>query len=457
MIHEIPDDITFNTRDEFGRKPVADKVISLLSENVQVSPMIIDGGWGTGKTEFCKKLINRIKESDFQHRVVYIDAFRYDNNSEPLLAVLSAIIKILPDDEQTSLIEKALPAIKFGIKTTLKAGVSWILKQDAVDVLDDFEIDLKSAGDAAANHAVETLLKDHVASEKNVEILIKTLVKVTSENPIIIVIDELDRCRPDYSVRMLEYIKHIFNIKNIQFLLVTNVQQLRSSVSHSYGAGIDAQKYLDKFIAYSFRLPEIINPHAHNESLVSALHLQGLLDASTVLAESKLKEPAFLLLLETLIKANKLSLREVETLFRHIEIYQIITKGTKGGGFDKNQIFGCSVLKLIGVYVFCFNSDQADSLAGGHVDSSYLSEILGREPKSDFNNARDFIDILVAIFYSDLEHKIESPGEALYAENIQGWEGKIESEFFEGPISTPARGDRLRIISEAIYALKLSS
>ena len=128
MINEISNDITFDERDEFGRKVIAEKVISLLVSDAQVSPMIIDGGWGTGKTEFCKKLINLLGESNPGFGVVYIDAFRYDNNSEPLLAVLSSIIKILPEAEQTSLTEKALPAIKFGIKTTLKAGVSWVLK-----------------------------------------------------------------------------------------------------------------------------------------------------------------------------------------------------------------------------------------------------------------------------------------------------------------------------------------
>ena len=185
MLKEIADDITFNVRDEFGRKVIAEKAASLLVSDVQVSPMIIDGGWGTGKTEFCKKLINHINENHPNYGVVYIDAFRYDNNSEPLLAVLSSIIKLLPEGEKATLIEKALPAIKFGIKTTLKAGVSWVLKQDAADIADDFEGDLKDAGDAAANHAVETVLKDHVNSEENIELLINTLKKSLTKNQLL--------------------------------------------------------------------------------------------------------------------------------------------------------------------------------------------------------------------------------------------------------------------------------
>ena len=287
MIHEIADDITFEDRDEFGRKAIAEKVISLLVSNIQVSPMVIDGNWGTGKTEFCKKLINLLRESNPGYNVVYIDAFRYDNNSEPLLAVLSAILKVLPEAEQTSLTEKALPAIKFGLKTALKAGVSWVLKQDAADVAEDFEGDIKSAGDAAASYAVESILKEHVKSQDNIEILIECLTEITNEKPVIIIIDELDRCRPDYSVSMLEYIKHIFNIESIQFLLVANTEQLKSSVNHSYGASINAQKYLDKFISYSFTLPQLINPQAHNENHVSVMHIQGLLNSSEVLNDSK--------------------------------------------------------------------------------------------------------------------------------------------------------------------------
>ncbi|MCQ6678910.1 P-loop NTPase fold protein [Escherichia coli] len=49
-------DITFDIRDEYKRKAIAEKIISLLESNIPVSPMVIDGDWGTGKTEFSKKV-----------------------------------------------------------------------------------------------------------------------------------------------------------------------------------------------------------------------------------------------------------------------------------------------------------------------------------------------------------------------------------------------------------------
>lgn len=39
---------TFDTHDEFNRKPIAENIIKLLTSPIDLSPMVIDGGWGTG-------------------------------------------------------------------------------------------------------------------------------------------------------------------------------------------------------------------------------------------------------------------------------------------------------------------------------------------------------------------------------------------------------------------------
>lgn len=67
---------TFATHDEFNRKPIAENIIKLLTSPIDLSPLVIDGGWGTGKTEFCQKLIRLMQEQHRDYRPVYIDAFR---------------------------------------------------------------------------------------------------------------------------------------------------------------------------------------------------------------------------------------------------------------------------------------------------------------------------------------------------------------------------------------------
>ena len=87
--------LTFDERDEFNRKVTAEKAITLLSSEIEVSPMVIDGSWGTGKTEFCTKLIHLIENSDSNFTPVYIDAFKADHADEPLMTILAAILKLL--------------------------------------------------------------------------------------------------------------------------------------------------------------------------------------------------------------------------------------------------------------------------------------------------------------------------------------------------------------------------
>ena len=101
-------------RDEFQREPVAAKVISLLVSDAQVSPMVIDGDWGTGKTEFCHKLINKFKAEHGSYRIVYVDAFKADHADNPLMTILAEVLKLLPEgDQRKGFIQKALPVIRY--------------------------------------------------------------------------------------------------------------------------------------------------------------------------------------------------------------------------------------------------------------------------------------------------------------------------------------------------------
>ena len=63
--------LTFDKRDEFNRKPIAEKIITLLESDIDVSPLLIDGDWGTGKSEFCQKLINLMDKEKY-----YLVAYR---------------------------------------------------------------------------------------------------------------------------------------------------------------------------------------------------------------------------------------------------------------------------------------------------------------------------------------------------------------------------------------------
>jgi hypothetical protein len=86
---------------------------------------------------------------------------------------------------------------------------------------------------------------------------------------IVFIIDELDRCRPDYALNLLEIIKHFFTVPNVHFVLGVNLKELENSVKARYGANITADKYLQKFVSLTMTLP---NSSVRNPSSESAVY-----------------------------------------------------------------------------------------------------------------------------------------------------------------------------------------
>ena len=110
--------------------------------------------------------------------------------------------------------------------------------------------------------AAEGVLASHQRSQNSIQKfseklaeLAETLSKNNAGQPIVIMIDELDRCRPTYAIELLENAKHIFSVANVVFVLATNRRELAQSVKAIYGDGFGADEYLERFFDISFNLP----------------------------------------------------------------------------------------------------------------------------------------------------------------------------------------------------------
>ncbi|MDO5069862.1 MAG: P-loop NTPase fold protein [Neisseria zoodegmatis] len=406
---------TFESKDEFNRKPIAQNMIKLLSSDIDISPMVIDGGWGTGKTEFCQKLIALMKQERPDYQLVYVDAFRSDHSGEPLLALLAQIIKDCTPEDQANgepspkrkeLTKKFAKAAGFVAKTVAKAAAGHLLKQSVENLADEWQQDVGNetdsdqvaeiisntmvkVSDKAIDSTVEILLKEQIEAEKNLEALRKCLSEFANEKPIILFVDELDRCRPDYAVEMLETIKHVFDVPNVQVVLVTNTRQLRAAINHRYGLAVDSQRYLDKFLKYSFTLSEKSLDHDYYEEgqiLASVKYFTQLVQASSILKDMGLNNPLsqqVIFFATSLIERNELSLREVETFVRYLEIYHWLSRG-----LASNIITGYQFLRITGVFLFCFKPDVRKSVVKNKTDGKQVAGVFGLASLPDYRNAR---------------------------------------------------------------------
>lgn len=189
---------------------------------------------------------------------MYFDAFASDYLSDPLVSIITAVSARIPDEQEATLIQWKKVAAKlskpaFGIALSL---ATFGIKQNLDEIGDAFaEAESGEVKDAAQNlWSAEKERKDAVSTFREL------LIKLTEEAgaPIVIVVDELDRCRPDHALSVLEVIKHFFAVPKFHFILSINGLALENSVKARYGAEIDAESYLKKFINVSFSLPRAI-------------------------------------------------------------------------------------------------------------------------------------------------------------------------------------------------------
>ena len=450
---------TFDTQDEFNRKPIAENIIRLLTSDIDLSPMVIDGGWGTGKTEFCQKLIRLMQQQHPDYQPVYIDAFRSDHSGEPLLALLAEIIKACtpedtgeqPSEQRKNITRKVAKAAGFVMKTVAKAAVGHVLKQNMEDLAEGMsqiindEQEAKNAAatvagaatilashsiDATIDATVEALLKEQIEAEKNLETLKACLKELAADKPIILFIDELDRCRPDYAVDMLEVIKHVFDIENVKVVLVTNTKQLRAAINHRYGVEVDAQKYLDKFLKYNFALPEKVVAQTeqdrvwvsihHFEQLIKGCDIGGVLFSGYRVMEC----------INEMIKRNNLSLRETERLVRFLEIYHSLSHGF-GAGNELLTLW----LRVVGVFIFCFYPSLMDDINKNRTDAGEFAQLFNLQSWPDMpDDPYDVKKVDVIAVMLILNSKIEDSRFILqgYSEQNSYWQARIAEHFGKG-------------------------
>ncbi|MGF1884742.1 KAP family NTPase [Photobacterium profundum] len=390
-------DVTFSSRDEYNRKKTADGILKLFAnDNLGISRLLINGDWGEGKTEFCHKLLNHFGDN---YHLVYVDAFAADSIDNSLLTLTANIAKLLPKGKtRTRFIKKAMPALKVGTKTLGKAGISWLFKQNAEDINDDYEKELQKGVEQLSDLAVEAALNEQVEAEKNIEALKSALELLTTGDdgkPLIICIDEFDRCRPPYAISMLETVKHFFDADKVNFVFCANKEILEQSIKHHYGVE-DATRYLDKFMDFTIELPR--TPHNYFGSefeynrasvshLVSELNKYELNDVSARFQLSGSRPTFFLEMLE---RVPTFTLRDAEVFARNIAIYDQIS------GINWQDEFQSS-MAMLGIMAYTFYKADFENLEKGEYSQQLvMKHFISYENRNEFTQDRGFKSFVFA-------------------------------------------------------------
>lgn len=253
--------------DIFGRDQFAAGMLNLFQTSDDPLVVALDEKWGTGKTVFAKRLEKKAPDKDFT--VVYFDAFKRDYDPDVFIALSAELLAKLPASENKTSIRNNAKVVgktilKVGLKAAVRLGTAGAVRvgdlSDAVEeaaneIGDIAEAELDALIDRrldSARLADETFDKFKISLEK----LTKTSQKEDDgAKPLLFIVDELDRCRPDYALSVLETIKHFFSVPNVHFLLVCDIEQLVAAIHHRYGIEGHGYTYLEKFIDVRVSFP----------------------------------------------------------------------------------------------------------------------------------------------------------------------------------------------------------
>ncbi len=285
--------------DLFNRRPEADALQAYIEsvggrdlgrEDAKAYTIAVDADYGIGKTYFLKRLARQLGQT---HPVAFIDAWADDLADEPLVALASTLKQAFDPLIATHPTIGKKVANVIGKLGEVSKAVSWgVLKKAASlvvgeaaasevadivgdafeDIKDDFIgavsdgvseglDDAKSELASAAPSAMSLEIAAYRQTKANVrhlKIALRQLIVALSETdlsgPAIIFIDELDRCRPTYAVKVLEEIKHLFDVPGLVFVLGVNGEQLANSLVGAYGPNFKGDAYLRRFIDRRYRL-----------------------------------------------------------------------------------------------------------------------------------------------------------------------------------------------------------
>ncbi len=307
---QIPDDDPFG-EDLLDRRESVEVLTDILGSIDGPCVLAVDAAWGTGKTTFLKMWAKHLQIQGFA--VVEFNAWETDFSGDPFLALSSEVTASLSSQPSISE-DRLVRPLKRATKTLMSIlpGPAFRIAASMIpiagpQVIKELEAYMASAAENSTSRYMDA--KEAVQEFRRIlEVAAQSLAKCKASKPLVVVIDELDRCRPSYAVELLEVAKHLFMVDKIAFVLAIDRTQLTHSIKVLYGNEFDAEGYLGRFFDIDYRLPEPDRAKFLRAMLV-AVGISNYLDKLSGEAYAEIR--AAVELLKDFFVGSHFSLREV--------------------------------------------------------------------------------------------------------------------------------------------------
>ncbi len=255
---DIPQDDPFGN-DLLNRKESAEILTQLIDGIDGPCVLAVDAAWGAGKTTFLKMWAQHLRNKRFP--VVEFNAWETDHAGDPFVATVTELTEGLRGFEDESLNARIRDTAEAAKQVAVRA-IPRVIRLLTAGVLDVDPLIEKEAGRILSSYA-EDRLKEYTQTRNSIDGFRNKLAKMSNalatrpeRHPLVVMVDELDRCRPSYAVELIEVAKHLFAVDHTVFVLAVNRDQLIHSIRALYGNEFDGAGYLRRFFDIDFRLPD---------------------------------------------------------------------------------------------------------------------------------------------------------------------------------------------------------
>jgi hypothetical protein len=261
--------LSFSQDDAFGWESFADRLKDFLrveKDFVDGSLVVsLDAPFGSGKSHFLSMWKHRLdaeRESDPTAPVcVVLNAWEDDYCGDPLLSLVHAIDAEVARQKPDSKTQRNVRALKEAAADVLNFGLgltnSFVSNATGVDPEAAGEFAEKRKAKRAGADPKTDVLQLYRSRRGALDRLKESLTSMAEhlDAPVLLMVDELDRCRPDFAIQYLETIKHLFDIKGLNFILAVDAGQLENSARALFGEGLNFDEYYRKFAHWRVTLP----------------------------------------------------------------------------------------------------------------------------------------------------------------------------------------------------------
>lgn len=209
--------------DVLNRQEIVEQILDLLitlSDAQSSCVFALNGKWGAGKTFLLDMLEPKLRDYQAGEKfmVFHYNCWQYDYYDEPLIAIVSTMLDNI--DEYTRFFsgevrEKIQSYFLSTAKQVIKkVACSFVENKIGIDADDLSDFVEKIQGGASQDFEDPNSYDKYYAFHKVVKEAKENLSQLAKKQTLVIVVDELDRCLPDYAIKILERLHHLFSDLN---------------------------------------------------------------------------------------------------------------------------------------------------------------------------------------------------------------------------------------------------